>query len=236
MSSAKLAVGRSPSSGTLRRSGEAALAPETPKIPKHLSVGSLDRGGRRRLPSSTGNLHGYMAEDYREVSWPLPKMFGKEKYAYSVVDVRKDSSEAEDPRYVQACADMSQQLIRLQYDQQIVDLEWRKAYKALLDAEHRQSTLPASSQEKTKTLLKKEVDGCLKYLLELQEQKDMYEQSVQDIYSKCNTIKASKTAEKGLEDLRQHMEANTKDKIHDNSPFWRTKFNVKSQSVKDLKR
>ncbi|CAK0794117.1 unnamed protein product [Prorocentrum cordatum] len=84
--------------------------------------------------------------------------------------------------------------------------------------------------------MKKEVDGCLKYVLELQEQKDMYEQSVQDIYSRCSTIKSSKTTEKGLEDLRQHMEANTKDKIHNSSPFWRTKFNVKSQGGTAMKR
>jgi len=188
-----------------------------------LNVSGLTR--RRKLSQSTGNLHGYMAEDYGQISWPLPKMFGNEKYGYSLIDIA-------DPRYIKECAALSKKLVRLSYDQQIVDLEWRKAYKALLDAEHKQSTLPASAQEKTRALMKKEVDGCLKYLLELQEQKDMYEQSVQDIYAQCSAIKASKLTEKGLEDLRQHMEANTKDKIHDNSPFWRTKFNVKSQGAK----
>jgi len=172
-----------------------------------------------------------MAEDYRQVSWPLPKAFGKEKYAYSLIDVRSDASESEDPRYVKECAEMSQKLIRLQYDQQIVDLEWRKCYKALLEAEHRQSTLPASCQEKTKTLLKKEVESKMKYLLELQEQKDMYEQNIQEVYTKCNAIKATKKTEKDLEDLREYMESNTKGKIHDQSPFWRTKFNVKSQGA-----
>ena len=59
----------------------------------------------RKLPSSTGNLHGWLAEagltlvssepppptlfflhvsakDYSQINWPLPKMFGKEKYGY----------------------------------------------------------------------------------------------------------------------------------------------------------
>merc|ERR1712187_111475 len=103
--------------------------------------------------------------DYTQVNWPLPKSFGKEKYAYSLIDI-------EDPRYVRECASMSKKLIRLSYDQQIIDLEWRKTYKALLDAEHRQATLPNNCPEWRKTALKKEVDTNMKHLLELQEQKD----------------------------------------------------------------
>lgn len=64
---------------------------------------------------------------------------------------------------------MSKRLVRLSYDQQIVDLEWRKTYKALLDAEHRNATLSVNAPQKAKDQLKKEIDGLMKYLLELQE-------------------------------------------------------------------
>merc|ERR1719436_742309 len=90
----------------------------------------LRRGGR----ALRGEVLRDTALDYHSIRWPLPKSFGKEKYAYSLVYM-------EDPRYIRECAAMSKQLIRLQYDQQIVDLEWRKTYKALLDAEHRLATL-----------------------------------------------------------------------------------------------
>merc|ERR1719487_3225404 len=124
----------SASSTTLRQTGEAAVAntgdlsQEVPKIPRYLSTNSLTR--RRKLSNSSGNLHGYMAEDYTSINWPLPKMFGQEKYGYSLIDI-------EDPRHVKECARLSQKLIRLSYDQQIIDLEWRKTYKALLDAEQK---------------------------------------------------------------------------------------------------
>jgi len=201
---------RSQSSGTLRKSGEVTIGGSPtgasqgaltkhsppPAVPKYLSVHALTR--RRKLSQSTGNLHGYMAEDYHQINWPLPKMFGMEKYGYSLIDIQ-------DPRYLKECAAMSKKLVRLSYDQQIIDLEWRKTYKALLDAEHRQATLPINAQQKTKDMLKKEVDGYMKYLLELQEQK-----------------------ESDLEDLRMHMEQRTRDKLDPEQPFWRTKFNIHS--------
>merc|ERR1719191_1034920 len=171
-----MAMERSASSGTLRKSGAASMQPvgvgvgsigvPRPKVMRYLDVNGLTR--RRKLSNSTGNLHGYMAEDYTQINWPLPKMFGQEKYGYSLIDI-------EDHRYLEECAAMSKKLVRLEYDIQIVDLEWRKTYKALLAAEHHLATLPTNPSEKTKTLLKAEVEKCMKYLLELQEQKDMYE-------------------------------------------------------------
>merc|ERR1712056_177334 len=99
------------SSSTLQRLGQEALmngqGSGEVKIPKHLSTNSLTK--RKKLDPSTGNHHGYQAEDYSQVSWPLPKSFGKEKYAYSLIDI-------EDPRYVRECASMSKKLIRLNYD------------------------------------------------------------------------------------------------------------------------
>merc|ERR1712100_328343 len=101
--------------------------------------------------------------DYRKVRCPLPRMFGSEKYAYSLIDI-------EDPRYVDECARMSQKLIRFHYDQQIIDLEWRKTYKALLKAEHHRASLPENARQNTKDKLDKEVSDKKKYLLELQDQ------------------------------------------------------------------
>jgi len=147
-----------------------------------------------------------MAEDYHQINWPLPKMFGMEKYGYSLIDIT-------DPRHVKECAGMSKRLIRLAYDQQIVDLEWRKTYNALLDAEHKLATLrpreglSEKMVNKTKDQLKREVDQAQKYLLELQEQKDLYEKETQEVYARCDSIKADLKKERELEDLRVHMEA-----------------------------
>jgi len=194
-----------------------------PAVPKHLSVHALTR--RRKLASSTGNLHGYMAEDYHQINWPLPKMFGDERYGYSLIDIT-------DPRYLKECAAMSKKLIRLSYDQQIIDLEWRKTYNALLDAEHKQATLrpreglPAKFMTKTTDLLKKDVDNAMKYLLELQEQKDLFEREIQEVYARCDAIKAALKKESDLEELRVHMEGRTKGQIADDSEFWRRKFNI----------
>merc|ERR1711988_536393 len=101
-------------------------------------------------------------------------MFGKEKYGHSLIDIK-------DPRHLVDCAQMSKKLNRLNYDQQIVDLEWRKTYKALLDAERRLDTLyetsasktsgiardlpaPGKGQMKAEGELKKEIEKLMKYL------------------------------------------------------------------------
>uniref|UniRef100_A0A7S2K4C1 Uncharacterized protein n=1 Tax=Zooxanthella nutricula TaxID=1333877 RepID=A0A7S2K4C1_9DINO len=243
---------RSTVSGTLRKSGEVALGGTSPtgaaakgeltkfspppKVPKYLSVHALTV--RRKLSQSTGNLHGYLAEDYHQLNWPLPKMFGKEKYGHSLIDIT-------DPRHLVDCAQMSKKLNRLNYDQQIVDLEWRKTYKDLLDAERRLDTLfetsaskasgvardlplPGKGQIKAQEQLKKEIDRLMKYLLELQEQKDMYDAQQREIMSKCDDIKRTLKKENDLENLRQHMEARTRDSKSKDSPFWRTKFEIHS--------
>lgn len=230
---------RSQSSGTLRKSGQFTMAltagstagatqqgfnmTSPPAVPKHLSVHALTK--KRKLASSTGNLHGFMAEDYHQINWPLPKMFGNEKYGYSLVDIT-------DPRYIKECAAMSKKLVRLSYDQQLIDLEWRKTYKALLDAEHKQATLrpreglPAAFTTKTQDAMKKDVNSAHKYLMELQEQKDLFEREIQQVYSRCAAIKADLKKESDLEELRVHMEGRTKSTIADDSDFWRRKFNI----------
>lgn len=156
-------------------------------------------------------------------------MFGQQKYAYSLIDI-------EDERYVDECARMSQKLIRLTYDTQIMDLEWRNTYKRLLDAEHRRATLPKDCKEKTREMLNKEVSDSMKYLLELQDQRDMYDSCTQDIWARCDTIKQTIKKETDLEDLRHDMSQRTKDRIDYDDPFWKTKFNtrsVKSQRSSD---
>lgn len=126
---------------------------------------------------------------------------------------------------------MSQKLIRLHYDKQIVDQQWTRHYKALLDAEHRQATLPENAASKTTNDLKKEVDNCLKNCLELQKQKDEYEQLIAEVYAKGDAIKATIKKENDLEDLRTEMESGTRGKIAADSPFWKAKFNIRSQNA-----
>merc|ERR1711862_93138 len=193
-----------------------------PKIPAYLSVLALT--GKRKLSKSTGNLHGFLAEDYSQLKWPLPKAFGQEKYGFSLIDI-------EDPRFLKECAGMSKKLCRLSYDQQIIDLEWRNTYKKLLDAEHRKGTLPENVNPKTKTILEKEVAEHLKYLHELQHQKDMYQQEIQETYQRCADIKARIKKENDLEDLRLMMEKRELEKNGRESPVWKVKFNVRSQHL-----
>merc|ERR1712050_303225 len=105
-------------------------------------------------------------------------------------------------------------------------------YKALLDAEHRNATLPANCPEWRKANLKKEVDGHMKYLMELQEQKDLYEEEVKVIYERCDAIKATIKKENDLEELREHMERKQKERVGAESIFWKTKFNIRSSQNK----
>lgn len=213
-----------------------------PKVPGYLSVGGLTK--RRKLPSSTGNLHAYLGEDYSQLNWPMPKMYGKEKYGYSLVDVETNGRAAsQDHRFVKDIALMSKKLTRLAYDAQIVDNEWRNTYKLLLKAEHSQDTLPknvsftlpeavqakqGAALDKTKALMKNNVANYMKYLLELQTQKDMYAEAIKEEHAKCDGIKETIKNEAELDDLRQYMEGQTKEKVHHESPFWRTKFNIRS--------
>lgn len=218
-------LNRSFSGSILKKSGELSLGQQEtltkysppPKVPQYLSVHALTR--RRKLSASSGNLHGCMADDYSRINWPLPKMFGEEKYAYSLIDIT-------DPRCTRECAAMSKQLIRLAYDQQIMELEWRKTYKRMLLAEHRLRTLPETAPQKTVDSHKKEIENHNKYLLELQQQKDMYEKEVTDIYAHCDEIKLALKKESDLEDLRMYMEGVTKDRVEAGSPFWSAKFNI----------
>jgi hypothetical protein len=215
---------RSQSGSTLRQTGQMASGTimsaddaEAPKVPRYLNVNALTV--RRKLSGSTGNIHGFMAEDYKQLSWPLPKMFGQEKYGFSLIDI-------DDPRFLKQCAGNSKKLIRLQYDQQIVDLEWRKTFKKLQDAEHRKES--CGSNDKTKELLTAEVKKQFEYLKKLQDQKDMYQEQIQEVYGQCDDIKAMIKKETDLEELRMSLEHQTKQKIPADAAFWKAKFNTRS--------
>lgn len=230
------------SSGSLRAGGSGILAntgstsrdgsEPLPKVPQYLSVNGLTK--RRKLPKSTGNLHAYLAEDYRQLNWPLPKMYGQEKYAYSLVDIelkgRPERAASKDHRFVKETGVMSKKLIRLNYDSQIVDHEWRKMLKTLLAAEQKLATCGENAPQKTRDMFKAEVENIKKQLLALQEQKDLHMNSIKDVTDKCDAIKTTIKTEADLDELREHMESQTKEKISGDSAFWRTKFDIRSIS------
>lgn len=147
-------------------------------------------------------------------------MFGDEKYAYSLIDI-------EDPRYLDECANMAKRLIHYFYDQQIFDLEWRKVYKHLIKAEKRKANLPASASTKAKDELEKNVTKTKKYLLELQEQKDMYQMYIDQIFERCSQIKRSIKKENDLEELREEMSNRVKHRFDPDDAFWKTTFNAR---------
>lgn len=190
-----------------------------PDVPEWLSTKSLVK--RRYLSQSTGNLHGLQANEFHGTKWPLPRMFGDEKYAYTLIDI-------EDPRYVEECANMAKRLIHYFYDQQIFDLEWRKTYKRLISAEKRRANLPPSAQQKAKDELDKNVAKAKKYLLELQEQKDLYQTYIDQIFDRCSQIKRSIKKENDLEELREEMSNRVKSRFDTSDAFWRTSFNARN--------
>merc|ERR1719171_513748 len=139
----------------------------------------------------------------------MPKMFGDEKYAFSLVDI-------EDPRYVEEAALMGRKLTRLNYEKQIVDMEWTRTYKSLLRA------------EKRKQEIKAEIDDFKAHLLTLQEQKDMYESCIQDIWTRCHQIKESIRTENDLESLRKELSQRVQQQYAPDDEFWSTKFSLET--------
>jgi hypothetical protein len=199
-----------------------------PKRPRWLTTKSLSK--RMYLSSSTGNIHGMKSEDYNSLCWSMPKMFGDEKYAFTLVDI-------EDPRYLEEVALMGRKLTRLNYEKQIIDMEWRKTYKMLLQAEHHlasfreSSALPSSVANKTKTLLDGKINAFKDYLLQLQEQKDSYETLTKEIYDRCNDIKKCVRHENNLEELSEEMTERVRSYYPASDEFWSLKFNARSSAM-----
>jgi len=193
-----------------------------PSVPDWLSTKMLSK--KRYLAASTGNLHGLMGDEFLKTKWPLPKMFGEEKYAYSLIDI-------EDPRYLTECTEMAKKLIQYFYDQQIFDLEWRKTYKELIVAEKRRANLPPNASSKAKEELDKNVTTAKKYLLELQEQKDLYQRHIDEIFERCSQIKRSIKKENDLEDLREEMSNRVRQRYDQDDSFWKTQFNARQEGA-----
>jgi hypothetical protein len=158
----------------------------------------------------------------------MPRMFGDEKYAFQVVDI-------DDPRYVEESVQMGKKLVRLFVFEQIMDLEWRNTYKRLLLAEHRRATLSQDAQQRTKDKMDAEVVAAKKYLLELQDQRDLYRVCTEEIWARCDHIKSTIKGENDLERLRQEMTTRVKVKFPRDDAFWKTNFNVQSSGVGEKK-
>jgi hypothetical protein len=160
----------------------------------------------------------------------MPKMFGDEKFAFSLVDI-------EDPRFVEEAAMMGRKITRLNYEKQIVDMEWTRTYKSLLRAEQHERTLGDPSfkdekmdkrREKRKLEIKAEIDDFKAHLLTLQEQKDMYESCIQDIWERCHQIKEGIRQENDLESLRKELSGRVQQQYSAEDEFWGTKFTLES--------
>lgn len=186
-------------------------------IPDWLSTKSLSK--KRYRLGSTGNLHGLQAQEFLGNLYPLPKMFGDEGYAYSLIDI-------DDPRYLDDCAFMSRRLIQLFNESQIIDIQWKKCYNNLSMAENRFGNLPPSASQKARDALKEDVKDAKKKLLELQEQKDLYCVEINTIFDKCAAIKASIKKENDLDQLREEMTNATRAKYKAGDAFWDKTFNV----------
>ena len=162
----------------------------------------------------------------------MPKMFGDEKYAFTLIDI-------EDPRYLEEVALMGRKLTRLNYEKQIIDMEWRKTYKMMLQAEHHlssfreSSSLPQSVANKTKSMLETKITSYKDYLLELQEQKDSYESLAKEIYERCGEIKKTIRQENMLQELSEEMTDRVKSHYPQSDEFWQSKFNARSTKMVD---
>jgi len=194
--------------------------PPNIKVPKYLDIHKLTR--RRYLNPATGNRHGLRSEDFEDVQCCMPRMYGSERYAFQLIDI-------DDPRYLKEVMRMSKKLIRFFYDEQIIENEWRKTYKRLLSAEHQRDTLSKASSQKTITEMEKEATEAHKYMLILQDQRDLFQRCIQEIWDRCDHIKASIKKEADLDELRIEMTDRVKSRFPPGNHFWQKKFRINHQ-------
>jgi chromosome segregation ATPase len=116
-------------------------------------------------------------------------------------------------------------------------MEWTRTYKSLLRAEKHEQTLGGPShtneamdkrREKRKAEIKTEIDDFKAHLLTLQEQKDMYESCIQDIWARCHQIKESIRTENDLESLRKELSQRVQQQYAPDDEFWSTKFSLET--------
>ena len=74
---------------------------------------------------------------------------------------------------------MSRKLASLSYDEQIISLEWTNTYKELLDTEEKLAGLPAATTPKARSSIEENVDKLRNRLVEIQEQRDAFQQAIQ---------------------------------------------------------
>jgi chromosome segregation ATPase len=186
-------------------------------VPRWLSPSSVSRVVR--ADRCTTNQHGIMTPDHLDVQWPLPVMFGQENYSFSLIDIPDD-------RYAEEAGVMSQKLIRLFYDLQIVEYEWRKTYKRFLQAEDRVNHLTPGVLQKSRDKAEKDLSDVREQLLRLQDQRDLFDSTIQKIFERCREIKASILKEHDLEKLREKLNDRVRSLFTDDDIFWKTKFKV----------
>jgi hypothetical protein len=194
-------------------------------VPDWLSPATLPR--RLKRCSSTGNMHGYKTPDHLVLSCPLPTMFGSEDYAYSLLDFRDD-------RFACEAATMSKKLVRLFYDAQIIDLEWRKTYKQFVEAEKRKANLTPGVLPKSREKAERELQAAQEQLIRLQEQRDLFNKIISRIWDRCGQIKSGINKEKALEELREEMATEVAEQYPLDDSFWTRKFRIRSGSVPPL--
>jgi hypothetical protein len=153
-------------------------------------------------------------------------MFGSEEYAFSVVDIP-------DERYAQEAAVLSRKLIRLFYDFQIIDFEWRKTYKRFVEAEKRRANLTPGVLQKSIEKAESDVNATREQLLRLQDQRDLFHSIWDKIWRRCDQIKSTIKRESDLERLRMELSALVKERIPHSDVFWKSKFRVKLTSLND---
>merc|ERR1719174_3665130 len=130
---------------------------------------------------------------------------------------------------------MGRKLTRLNYEMQIIDAEWRNTYKRLIQAEGHQrnfklpTNMSAAVAKKTAELLANKITEYKAYLLELQEQKDLYQSLTKEIWDRCNEIKKLVRHENNLEELREEMTERVRSYFPLTDEFWSQKFNCNSQ-------
>jgi len=172
-----------------------------------------------RPDECTTNHHGIMTPDHLDVQWPLPVMFGQETYSFSLIDIP-------DERYAEEAAVMSKKLMRLFYDLQIIEYEWRQTYKRFLKAEERVANLTPGVLLKSREKAEKELADTREQLLRLQDQRDLFNSTIQKIFERCKEIKASILKEQDLEKLRTTLSDRVRSLFSEDDEFWKTKFKV----------
>lgn len=187
------------------------------------SRGKVSKSRRIRLfrpDSCSSNSHGILNPDHVDEKWPLPAMFGSESYAFSLINIR-------DKRYAQEVGEMSQKLSNLFSQQQIVENDWRNAYKEFIEAEVRRDNLHPGVQQQSLDEAARDLESAKACLLQLQQKRDDTQAGIIKIWSRCREIKAIITKEKHLEKLREEQTEKVKCKYPRGDSFWKATFEAR---------